>query len=378
MNQARSMKTENRKLKIAVSGGGTGGHIYPALSIARGLVEAADAEILYLGAGNSMEERLSGENGFRFRSFEARGLSRKSLRIIKDILINLRGVRQAKKALRDFSPDIAVGTGGFVSGVALKAAVKLGIPIIIHEQNAVPSLANKLLAKSARAVCITFNSSAEHFPAGTNIRLTGLPVRKEILSAQTDAAYDYFGIKPEGKILLVTGGSQGAKTLNDAMMESWEAFLEAGIRIIHLTGANKFAEADAARRAKGLSDHAGLILLPYLERMEYALAIADMVVSRAGASLLAEVTAKGLPMLLVPYPHAAANHQEYNARELADRGAAVMINDKDLNGNILLEAVLPILQDDGKLKGLAAGALAAANPEALNDIVKIILDNTKA
>ena len=371
-------EVKNRKIKIAVSGGGTGGHIYPALSIARGLVEFADAEILYLGAKNSMEERLAKDNGFRFSSFEAHGLSRKSLRIIKDILINLRGVRQAKKALRDFAPDIAVGTGGFVSGVALKAAVKVGIPVIIHEQNAVPSLANKLLAKSARAVCITFDSSAANFPAGANIKLTGLPVRKEILATQVNTAYDYFSIEPQGKILLVTGGSQGAKALNDALINSWKAFLAAGIRIIHLTGANKFAEVDAARRSKGLSENPNLILLPYLEHMEHALAIADMVVSRAGASLLAEVTAKGLPMLLVPYPHAAANHQEYNARELVDNGAAVMINDKDLNGNILLETVLPILQDDDKLERLAAASLASAYPEALDNIVKVVLENIKA
>lgn len=357
--------------RIIISGGGTGGHIYPALAIAQGLRQNYNCEVLYMGSFNSMEQRLANEAGFEFAGFEARGLSRGSVRIIGDALTDLIGLGQAGKIIRRFAPDLAIGTGGFASAPALGAAELAGIPVMLHEQNAVPGWANKMLAKRAQAICLTFDSARELFPAQTPQYLTGLPVRDEILKVRRKEARRFFGLDENSPVLVITGGSQGAASLNRAMVGAYRRLLQAGIGIIHLTG-NKHIEAQRQALAEqGLQESPRLHLLPYLSRMDYALGACDLIVGRAGASFLAELMCVGVPSILVPYPHAAHNHQEYNARSLAEGGAAVMINDAELDADVLCDKVLELLNDFDLLKSMSNKAAAMGRPDAVDNILNI-------
>lgn len=360
-----------KQLKIVVSGGGTGGHIYPALAIAQGLTDAAPVRILYMGGKNSLEERLCREAAFPFYGIEAKGL-RRSVAAVGDLLVNYRGLRQARKELKDFSPDLVIGTGGFVSAPVVHAASQLKIPTMIHEQNAYPGMANRFLAQDAAAVCLTFAAAAEYFRNGA-ILLTGLPVRKTILETSREAARHYFSFDDTKPVLLVCGGSQGARRLNSALQESWRQILAAGWRIIHITGRLNYEDVCRAADTKGLDPASGLILLPYLDKMEYGLAVADLVVGRAGASFLAEVMCKGLPSVLVPYPYAAGDHQLMNARAMEESGAAVLLRDENCNPKTMTDTLLALFADGQKRSDMAQAALKMAKPEALDNLVEIAL-----
>jgi len=360
-----------KQLRIVVSGGGTGGHIYPALAIAQGLMDAAPTQILYMGSQNSMEERLCHEVGLPFFAIEAKGL-RRSLKAIGDLCVNYRGMRQARKKIKEFTPDLVIGTGGFASAPVVHAASQLKIPTMIHEQNAYPGVANRFLAQDAAAVCLTFEAAAENFHART-ILLTGLPVRKSILETSREAARVYFSLDDTKPVLLVCGGSQGARTLNRALEKSWQPILAAGWRIIHITGKKNYQEVCQAADKKGLDLKSGLIILPYLDKMEYGLAIADLVVGRAGASFLAEVMCKGIPSVLVPYPHASGNHQMMNARAMEENGAAVLIANALCNGETLTKTLMGLFADQEKREHMSQAALKMAKPEALDNLVEIAL-----
>lgn len=360
-----------KQLKIVVCGGGTGGHIYPALAIAQGLTDAAPVRILYMGSKDSLEERLCRDAALPFFAVEAKGL-RRSVAAIGDLCVNYRGLRQARKELKNFAPDLVIGTGGFVSAPVVHAASQLKIPTMIHEQNAYPGVANRFLAQDAAAVCLTFKAAAEYFGKST-ILLTGLPVRKSILETSREAARRYFSLDYTKPVLLVCGGSQGARRLNNALQESWQQILEAGWRIIHITGKLNYEDVCQAADKKGLDPASGLILLPYLDKMEYGLAIADLVVGRAGASFLAEVMCKGLPSVLIPYPHAAGDHQLMNARAMEEKGAAVLLRDENCNQETMTETLLALLADGQKRSEMAQAALKMAKPEALDNLVEIAL-----
>ncbi|MBQ9993033.1 MAG: undecaprenyldiphospho-muramoylpentapeptide beta-N-acetylglucosaminyltransferase [Firmicutes bacterium] len=356
---------------IIVSGGGTGGHIYPALAIAQGLKLNYDCRILYMGANNSMEQRLAEEAGFEFAGFEAKGLTRHSFKIIGDAFTDLVGLGQAGKIIKHFNADLAIGTGGFASAPALGAAELAGVPVLLHEQNAVPGWANKLLAKKAQAICLTFEAAGSHFPEHTPKFLTGLPVRDEILKVRRKEARNYFGFDDASPVLLVTGGSQGAASINRAMAGAYKKLLQSGISIIHLTGNKNIEAQKKALAEQGLQESQRLQLMPYLNRMDYALGACDLVVGRAGASFLAEVMCVGVPSIIVPYPHAANNHQECNARSLEASNAAEVITDSELNADTLCEAVLRLLADYDKLKMMSKNAASMGKPDAVDNILEV-------
>jgi len=360
-----------KKLKIVVSGGGTGGHIYPALAIAQGLTDAASVQILYMGSNNSLEERLCRDAALPFYGIEAKGL-RRSIAAVSDLYVNYRGMRQARIKLKSFAPDLVIGTGGFVSAPVVHAASQLKIPTIIHEQNAYPGIANRFLAPDAAAVCLTFEAAAEYFRNST-ILLTGLPVRKSILETSREDARSYFSLDDTKPVLLVCGGSQGARRLNWSLQESWRQILEAGWRIIHITGKLNYEDVCQAAEKKGLDPGSDLILLPYLDKMEYGLAIADLVVGRAGASFLAEVMCKGLPSVLVPYPYASGNHQLMNSRAMEEAGAAVLLSDENCQPKTMTDTLLQLFADQQKRAEMAQAALKMSKPEALDNLVEIAL-----
>lgn len=362
-------------LRFVVTGGGTGGHIYPALAIAGGLAQTVGAEILYMGGKNSLEERLAAKAGFKFAGVETCPLHRKSPAIFKDLAANRRGSKEAVEILRRFDPQVVIGTGGYASWPVIKAAVKLGLCTMIHEQNAAPGLSNRNLAKGADKICLTFAAAGELFPARHRhkIEITGLPVRPSIIEAQRAAARRFWQIGPSERILLVTGGSQGAAAINAAMAEAWRPLLADGLFIIHITGENKYEDMQKAAQEQGLGNEPRLRLLPYLHEMEKGLAAADLVVGRAGASFLAEILYLGLPSILVPYPYAAANHQLLNAEAVEKVGGALLIEDKDLSGQSLTQAVRNLFADQEKMLKMSAAASGLGKPRALQHIIDIAL-----
>ncbi|MEG1500705.1 MAG: undecaprenyldiphospho-muramoylpentapeptide beta-N-acetylglucosaminyltransferase [Clostridiales bacterium] len=362
---------ENRKLKAVITGGGTGGHIYPALAIAQGLKEVMGAEILYLGGKDTMENRLAPLAGFKFSPVDCRGLQGLSWQSIKALYHNLKGQKEAKIILQAFTPDIVIGTGGYVAAPVVLAAAALGIPSMIHEQNAFPGKANRLLSRKVDRVCLTFTAAGKHFPAKSKMTLTGLPVRQEILLAQREASLQKLGLRDDKPVFLITGGSQGARTINDAVVPAMEELLAAGLQVVHITGPKNYASVRQKLAKTGVFDYKGLILLPYLDKIESALAAADLVLARAGASFLSEMLCRGLPGILIPYPYAAGNHQEENARSLQEAGAALIIKDNCLNKESLLAHVLFLLKDRQKLTEMSAAARALAMPDALDNILKI-------
>lgn len=362
-------------MRVIVCGGGTGGHIYPALSIAAEL-RRQGGELLYMGGRDSLEAKLAEKSGFAFFAVECCGLHKRSLKLAKELAVNYRGLRQARRRIRDFGPQLVIGTGGYAEAPVIRAAQGLGLPTLLHEQNAFPGLANRLLARKAQAVCLTFAEAGKYFPHPQRLHLTGLPVRAAILSASREQAYDYFEIpaaERERPTLLITGGSAGAASLNQVALRLYQPLLDSGARLIHLCGRN-----DYFRLRQQAPEHPRLILRPYLDEMENALALADLALARSGASFLAEAACLGLPTLLVPYPYAANDHQSFNAQAFADREAAEVVADSSLDDPALTERILALLHNQLRLQAMGEAARSLAHYRAAEDIAAIALGLVQA
>lgn len=364
-------------MRFVVAGGGTGGHIYPALAIARGLQEKyPGAEILYIGTENGLEAEIVPRAGFPFRSIRLSGLRRRLT--VKNLFILWRagaGIIEAQRIIRNFKPSAVIGTGGYVCGPVVMAASSLRIPTLIHEQNALPGITNRLLSFFATRVAVTFEDSIMRFPRRAKVKLTGLPVRPEVVTADRCRARQNFGVQPEQMLVLSFGGSQGARSINRAMAKVLKEFQkERQVSFLHVTGQAQYQEFLTYCRRENLSDLSGnnMRIVPYLHEMPEALAAADLVICRAGAATLAEITVRGIPSILIPYPYATGNHQQYNARALVDRGAAEMILDKELTGSLLAGKIRTMFQNREKLKDMAEASLSLGRPEALKDILDCI------
>ena len=366
-----------KKLRIAISGGGTGGHIYPALAILDSLSQMVEIKALYLGSADSQEEKRATALAIPFQRIKARGLSRRSPKIVMQMLVNYQGFCQAKHVLESFSPNVVVGTGGYVAAPVLRAAVSLGLPALIHEQNAYPGLANKMLAPKVNRVCLTFGAAAPYFRRQDNLVVTGLPVRRAIMEAKQEEAWAHLGLSPGYPLLLLTGGSQGAQKLNRAATAAYRGLLDQGWQILHLTGATGYEEVLAAAQSQGLAQEGRLVIRAYLDEMEYALAAADLVLSRAGASFLSELLCRGLPAILVPYPFAAGDHQRHNARALEEKGAALVVEDEELTSGALLDMAGSLLANKERRQAMAAASCGMGNPLAGEKIAELILDLVK-
>jgi UDP-N-acetylglucosamine--N-acetylmuramyl-(pentapeptide) pyrophosphoryl-undecaprenol N-acetylglucosamine transferase len=323
-----------------------------------------------------MEARLVPAAGLPFAVVTARKFSRGRKR---DLLTAAGGVAagfgQAFRLLRRFRPQVVVGTGGYVCAPVVLAASLSGIPTVLHEQNAVPGLTNRLLASFVSVVCTTFDESARRFPPGTQTCHTGLPVRREVWQLTREEAVTRLGLDPLKKTVLAVGGSLGARRLNEAMLavhRYWQGSRE--VQILHVTG--EADHADFLRRLKEAGIYpaksGNITVVSYLHHLPQALAASDLVVARAGASFLAEVTARGVAAVLVPYPFAAENHQEYNARALLRAGACEMILERDLTPQGLLEKVRALVMDDRKREDMAARSRALGRPEAGQRILEVL------
>jgi UDP-N-acetylglucosamine--N-acetylmuramyl-(pentapeptide) pyrophosphoryl-undecaprenol N-acetylglucosamine transferase len=357
-------------MRVILTGGGTGGHIYPALAIARGLQkEDPRTEILFVGTETGLETDVVPKAGFKLATVSAQGLERRlSLQALAAGGRLLAGCVQARRIIRQFRPDVVVGTGGYVCAPVVLMAALAGIPTAIHEQNAFPGLANRFLARFVDRVFLTFGDARQHFCRKARTTVTGLPVRPEILNSTREAGRAFFGLDRDRFTLLVMGGSRGARSINRSIVSVYkEIARHPGIQVLHITGAADYEATLAALRDTGLelANCGNIILKPYVYEMEHALAAADLVVCRAGAATLAELTVLGKPAILVPFPYASENHQEYNARSLVNRQAAVMILDRDLTGDRLWAEVLSLLAEQERLALMREQSLASGKPEAL-------------
>lgn len=362
-------------MRIIISGGGTGGHIYPALSIAQEIKDRMpDAAILYVGTKRGMESTIVPRAGFDFKTIDISGINRSSLLKASGSLSKLpRSFFQGWEVVREFKPDIVIGTGGYVSFPVVLAATFLDCKTYIHEQNALPGLANRTLARRVDCVMLTFAEAERHLK-GKSVKITGLPVRRDILDVNAQWARQELGLL-EGKFtLLVFGGSRGARTINRAMLEAMERLQQEDMQIIWVTGENGYQEikANLADKVDMDSIQCKLQLLPYMDNINLALASADLALCRAGASTLCELAVVGLPAILVPYPYAAENHQEMNARALLNKNAAAMVIDEFLDGDTLYKKVSELKSDQARLKAMSNNIRREARPHALKDIVDIV------
>lgn len=369
-------------MRVIVTGGGTGGHVYPALAIARGLQQVKhDVQILFVGTNRGLEADVIPRAGFPLVTITVQGLERRQ--IWKNIIVPVkisRGLGQALMQVRRFRPEIVIGTGGYVSGPVCLAAALQGVPVVLHEQNAFPGLTNRLLAVMARKVCLTFPEAARHFFRSNHLVTTGLPVRPEILRADRQACRQQLGLQADQKLVVIIGGSQGAQSINQAMLPIYDKLSRRhDVKFFHIAGRRDYGDYLKKAQELGidLAICGNITIKPYVYDMEHVLAAADFVIGRAGASLLAEILARGLPSILIPYPHATANHQEYNARAVSGKGAAILIFDKQLKGGQLYQAVLQLLNDSKQLATMAAAATRMGRPDALESITRIILAELK-
>ncbi len=363
-------------MHVIVTGGGTGGHIYPALAIAQGLMaRGADNKILYVGTKDGMEASLVPETGINFTGISGQGLPRKvSVEMLKTGGKSFKAVWETKRILKEFRPDLVVGTGGYVSGPVVLTAALFGIPSILHEQNAVPGITNKILARFVRRVLVTFPESIAHFGVKKKIIMAGLPVRPEIGKETREQGLKHFGLRPECSTLLVTGGSRGARAINQSMVKVLKDLAaRPQIQVIWATGQATYQETMSALKEIG-AERSQWRIFQYLKDMPQALAAADLCVGRAGAAFLAELMVAGKPAILIPYPHAAGNHQEHNARALVQAGAAQLLLDKDLTGEVLLNMINELLADPNGLNKMAAIMKNLAQPEALTKILDVCYD----
>lgn len=362
----------DRKYRILISGGGTGGHIFPALSIANAIKRRHDADILFVGADNRMEMERVPKAGYEIIGLPVAGFNRRNLFKNFSVLIKLRkSIIKARKIVKDFKPDIAIGVGGYCSGPTLKAAQKLGVPTLIQEQNSYAGVTNKLLASKAKKICVAYDGMDRFFPA-ENIVMTGNPVRKDLVenAPSPKVAREKFGLDPEKKTILVVGGSLGALTINESMAAGINRLTDKDIQVIWQTGKNfgdKGVEATAGKK--------GVVVTPFISDMASAYSAADLVVSRAGAGSISELELLGKPCILVPSPNVAEDHQTKNAMALVNEGAAIMVKDPEA-GEKLIDTITSVINDPVKLGKLGENITRLALPDSderiVDEVVKII------
>lgn len=358
-------------MRVVLTGGGTGGHIYPALAVAREISrQMPQAAFLYIGSKNGLEANLVPREGIPFQSVEISGLKRKlTLENVKTLWNFWRAVQDSKHMLREFKPDVVIGTGGYVCGPVVYAAAKLGIPTMIHEQNVVPGLTNKFLARSVSRVAVCFEESLALFPASKTV-LTGNPRATEVKHGNKQAGRDFLGLDADKRIVLIIGGSRGARAINEAVLSVIPQLgaLEQ-THVVYVTGEVHYqAIADELKKKTPLPEN--ITVLPFVHNMPDLLAATHVLVGRAGASTLAEITALGVPAILIPSPYVTNNHQEKNARGLERAHAARVIVEQDLTSERLLSVLSELLHDPNEWEKMRKGSLSLGMPDAAAEIVR--------
>ena len=364
-------------MKIIVSGGGTGGHIYPALTLIDAIKnKRADAEFLYVGTEKGLEADIVPKAGVNFTALKLEGGFERhfTLENISRAANAIWSIKRASDIVHDFKPDAVVGTGGYVCGPILLAASLLKVPTLIQEQNAVAGVTNKILSKFVDKIAVGTRDALKNFPADKTV-YTGNPIRRAVLDAKKSDGLREFNFTPDKPIVLISGGSRGARSINEAMIDVLKSASDKNsAQFLHVTGKGEFDSVTS--KLTDVLDAPNIRVVPYLYNMPQAMAMADVAIFRAGATGLAELTARGIPAILIPYPYAAENHQEFNARSLVEAGAARMILNRDLTAEILSATLDELLTAPEKLKSMAAASLSLGKPNAADEIADLILELT--
>lgn len=361
------------KPRFIISGGGTGGHIFPAVAIANALkAKHPDAEFLFVGALGKMEMEKVPKAGYIIEGLPVAGFHRGAIWKNLGFPVKLlKSMLKAKKIVKSFKPHAAIGTGGFASGPILKAAGSAGVPTFVQEQNAFPGVTNRLLSKTAKKVFTAYPNMQSFFP-GVSIADLGNPIRKELFDGQLNRAeaIEHFGLNPEKKTILAIGGSLGAQSMNNALAMGIQKLIEQDIQLIWQCG--KHGEEMAKQSAEKYPEH--IVATPFISEMAVAYSAADLVLSRAGAIAVSEIAALGKPSILIPFPHAAGDHQTKNAEAMVKDNAARMVADAQASEELILEA-LQLLQDGESLRQIGQMAMQKGKPNAADAIASTILQN---
>ena len=363
----------NDELRVIISGGGTGGHIFPAVSIANAIKAMhPDAKILFVGALGRMEMQRVPAAGYEIKGLPIQGFDRKNLLKNVKVLYKIwKSQRMAKNIIKEFRPQVAVGVGGYASGPTLNKAAAMGIPCLIQEQNSYAGVTNKLLAKKAAKICVAYEGMERFFPA-EKILLTGNPVRQQLLeNTQTKAeALRSFGLDATKKTILIVGGSLGARTVNESVLKHLDAIRQSDVQFIWQTG--KYYHAQITEQLAKEQKADNLVVTDFISDMGAAYKAADLVVSRAGAGSISEFCLLGKPVILVPSPNVAEDHQTKNALALVNKNAALYVKDVEAPA-LLIPLAIDTVQDDAKLKSLSENILKMALPASAEIIAKEVV-----
>lgn len=363
-------------MRVIIAGGGTGGHVFPGIAIAQEIKRRNESvEVFFVGTEHGIEARVVPKEGFPIKFIRAEGIVGVSLvRKIKALLTLFLSIIDSYRIIKKIKPDIVIGSGGYVSGSVVLIAVLMSIPTVILEQNSIPGLTNKFLGRFVDSICITYQDSITYFPRGKTF-LTGNPVRSQILKGNVESAYKLFSLEKGLFTILVFGGSAGAKSINRAIVDSLPHLydIREKIQFLHQTGQMDY---EFVRNEYRRHEFKGTVA-PFIFQMGEAYAVADLVISRAGATTLAEITAVGKPSILIPYPYATGGHQEFNARKLVKMNGAKMVLDSELSGKRIAEEIKELYYDEALRFEIQKNCKTIGRPEATEKIVDIVLSMTK-
>ncbi|MDE5977616.1 MAG: undecaprenyldiphospho-muramoylpentapeptide beta-N-acetylglucosaminyltransferase [Turicibacter sp.] len=357
-------------MRILVTGGGTGGHIYPALAIVRALQQVDDQlEVLYIGTENGLEKEIVSREGIPFKHIEIAGFKRSlSFENFKTIMKFFKSVSVSKKYIQAFEPDVVIGTGGYVCGPVVYSAAKLKVPTIIHEQNSLPGVTNKFLARYVKKVAICFEEARSYFPEN-KVVLTGNPRATEVVST-LKTGKSALGLNPHKKTVMISGGSRGAEPINEAFVSMIEQYESANYEVVFVTGEKHYESIKSS--IKGVETLKNVHILPFINNMPQYLINMDLFVGRSGATFLAEVTALGVPCILIPSPYVTANHQEYNARSITDHGGGILLLEKELSGDRLYREIDKIMRDDQLRLNMKNTSKKLGIPDAAQRLITVM------
>lgn len=363
-------------MKVIIAGGGTGGHLFPGLAMAEEIKRRdSSAEVVFVGTEHGIESRIVPREGYPIKFVRAEGLvGRSFLSKVKSVFKTLLSFMDSYRILREVSPDIVIGVGGYASGALVLVARLKSIATMIHEQNSVPGLTNRILGRIVKGVCVTYHESLSSFPMGRTY-LTGNPIRTKILRGEREAANRLFSLDSSLFTVFVFGGSSGARSINRAMVDALNhlADLKEKIQFLHQTGDRDYENIREAYRKAGVRG----TVAPFIYQMAEAYAAADVVVSRAGATTLAEITALGMPAVLIPFPYAAGRHQEFNAMKLREMGAAYMLQESEMRGETLAKCISELYENATLRSDMSKASKGLGRPDACSRIVDIAMSLTK-
>ncbi|TLQ05002.1 undecaprenyldiphospho-muramoylpentapeptide beta-N-acetylglucosaminyltransferase [Pediococcus stilesii] len=362
-------------MRLMVSGGGTGGHIYPALALIKQVKEnEPNSEILYIGTQKGLESKIVPNSGIDFKTINIQGFKRSlSLENFKTIGLFLSSVVKARKMIKEFKPDVVLGTGGYVSGAVVFAASLMGIPTVIHEQNSVVGVTNKFLSKFVKKIAISFQDAASQFPS-QKVVLTGNPRATEVVNIKPESL-GQFGLDSTVPTVLIFGGSRGAEKINRVTVDSLEELVKKPYQTLFVTGRVHFDQIAKEIDVEKLKSK--VAILPYISNMPEILANISVIVGRAGATSLAEITALGIPSILIPSPYVTNDHQTKNAKSLVEDHAAELITENELTSEKLMRSLDRLMLDETARKEMANNAKQLGQPDAAENLYKVLVSVIK-